>query len=167
MSRHIEGTGKPNQKPRFGLSAAVGPSCPNRKRDVMIVQWLLYRYFEAQDFSSAPDEDYDLRVNIDGIMGPKTAKAIVTFQKMNPLGCPYLDGKVDKDQFTIAWLEYQYSQNYPEYYYEPAKDPECPKELADSFDPTVAIGKAVGEAVLSGVGETVGAVSGLIPGGSN
>jgi hypothetical protein len=135
--------GKGDHKPKFVLSASVGPSCPNYKLDVMIVQLLLSRYFDSLDFSSASDADYELRVDVDGLMGPKTAKAITTFQKMNSDVCPYIDGRVDKDQFTIVVLEYKYSQSFPEYYSDPSKDPECPRALADSLNNT-GVGSLLG-----------------------
>jgi hypothetical protein len=119
----------------YALSAAVGPSCPNRKLDVMLVQLLLLKYGRSSPKVTMSGDDLD----VDGLMGPETAKAILKFQKENADYCPVLDGKIDPGYQTMARLVMNYQQNYNDYCRRPWQDPDCPgslkRHLASKWEP--------------------------------
>ena len=77
------------------LAAAVGPGAPNRRNDVAYVQKLLNRSLHNTPHGHAFAED--------GVFGPKTAVAIIEFQRRylkqsNP------DGRIDPNGPTIRSL---------------------------------------------------------------
>jgi hypothetical protein len=112
----------------YDLCAAVGPGCPNRKRDVQIVQFLLFRCLDAKH------EDLTSKVgkhSLDGIMGPYTTRAIVAYQEDNAATCLLLDGRVDPGGYTIKRLMDDYATRYPGKLGEPWTFANCPKDLAE------------------------------------
>src|SRR4051812_33550098 len=72
------------------VDAAVGPNSPNRRDDVMLVQFLLSSILGTRPNSPT--------VAIDGVCGPITSRAIREFQQLaRGRGRPcVLDGRVDR-----------------------------------------------------------------------
>jgi len=69
---------------------AVGPGCPNRRDDVLLVQFMLGMLaavnsrFEFGDVDFAPI-GFPRNLKIDGICGPHTIASIKSFQRMGSL----------------------------------------------------------------------------------
>jgi hypothetical protein len=78
----------------YNLHAAVGPDCPNRKDDVMLVQFLLKQHYSSpQHRAYAPAGE----MVVDGIWGPITSRWLVAFQlsKRNAGWLVLVDGRAD------------------------------------------------------------------------
>lgn len=110
----------------YNVVHAVGNNCPNKRDDVMLVQYLLdWRYKNCQPRAAVPKG----AMKIDGIYGGVTANWILKFQlDLMFGGYPVqADNRVDrirdKDSFygslsdtvyTLAWLNWIVSYEEPE-----------------------------------------------------
>lgn len=110
----------------YNLFSAVGENCPNRRDDVMLVQYLLYwRYKNSKPYFAAPEGE----INIDGIYDEITNNWILKFQSDIMLsGYPIqadncVDRILDKETFrglsadtiyTLALLNWIVSCEEPE-----------------------------------------------------
>ena len=117
---------------------------PNRRDDVMLVQYLLKRIYQ-QGHNAIPPLDSKggaTELKIDGFHGPKTQKAIESFQlelrrngrNIATDGCVDPDGNtfvssITKTGYTIAWLNKYFWLLNPSTANNIAGDPECPSEL--------------------------------------
>ena len=118
---------------------------PNRRDDVMLVQYLLKRVYQ-QGHNCQPQLSQSsgaALLKIDGLYGPKTARAIEQFQlEMRRNGRSIAtDGCVDpelgdsatssisKTGYTISWLNKYFWILYPYLAADVSLDPECPAEL--------------------------------------
>jgi hypothetical protein len=101
----------------YNLNMAVGPGCPNRQDDVMLVQFLLKQFYAAPDRQgTAPVGE----MKVDGMWGPTTARWILAFQlrMKHHHGAIFADGRVDPARsfvssishtvYTIIWLNGQW-----------------------------------------------------------
>lgn len=118
---------------------------PNRRDDVMLVQYLLKRVNQGWILQGVPPTGAE-NLKIDGIHGPKTQKAIEDFQLELARGgrCIATDGCVDsevgydqysdisKTGYTISWLNSTFWRQNPALASDITKDPECPPELKQS-----------------------------------
>lgn len=118
---------------------------PNRRDDVMLVQYLLKRIYQQGSNASPPlnQGNGTTQLKIDGIYGPKTQRAIEQFQlEMRRNGRNIAtDGSVDpepgnsatstisKTGYTISWLNKYFWVLYPWLAPDIGADPECPTEL--------------------------------------
>jgi hypothetical protein len=126
----------------YNVNYAVGKNAPNKRDDVLLVQWMLHRvYIDHPQFFSPDGGDLD----IDGWIGPKTIKWITAFQHdMRRLGqrCA-VDGRVDsarksmgavsKAPYTILWMNGHMQIANPEVFENPSSDPDCPTELLSAL----------------------------------
>src|SRR5689334_18818284 len=85
----------------YNVHSAVAAGAPNRRDDVLLVQWLLHRVYADHPNFSAPDPAAPGTprgdVTIDGIVGPQTVAWITAFQndvRQLGLSCA-VDGRVD------------------------------------------------------------------------
>ena len=80
----------------MGIQASVGEQGANLRSDVQLVQELL---------NAVPPErgGADPELKVDGLCGPKTKAAILTFQRQN-LDAGQVDGRIDPKHTTIAKL---------------------------------------------------------------
>jgi hypothetical protein len=118
---------------------------PNKRDDVMLVQYLLKRVYQ-QGYNTEPPLSQNsgaAQLKIDGLYGPKTARAIQQYQlEMRRSGyCIATDGCVDperddsqissisKTYYTISSLNEHFWRLYPWLAPNIALDPECPPEL--------------------------------------
>src|SRR5215813_6686830 len=92
--RPLESTGVTAQ--RIAITASVGINGKNRPDDVQVIQRALNDVPPNQGKPVPP-------LVVDGISGPKTRKAIQTFQ-LKHFGWKLADGRVDPDKPTIARL---------------------------------------------------------------
>ncbi len=76
------------------LKSSVGPGRANDPQDVSIVQYLLNASMDRHG-------SLDDRLEVDGIFGPKTQKAIQDFQRKY---CKVVDGRVDPNMETLTRL---------------------------------------------------------------
>ena len=101
----------------YNLDMAVGPDCPNRRDDVMLVQFLLKQFYAAPDrVADAPRGE----MKVDGWWGGTTARWILAFQqRLKKKGLSIcVDGQVDPalsesgsishTVYTIRWLNGQW-----------------------------------------------------------
>lgn len=122
---------------------------PNKRDDVMLVQYLLKRVYQ-QGHNCSPQLSQSsgaAMLKIDGLYGPKTARAIEQFQlEMRRNGRSIAtDGCVDselgdsafssisKTGYTISWLNKYFWVLYPNLAPNITLDPECPAELKKSL----------------------------------
>jgi hypothetical protein len=122
----------------YNVNFAVGTKSPNKRDDVLLVQWLLHRVYADHPFFSAPDGD---DIAIDGFIGEQTVKWITAFQTdVRRLGQPCAgDGRVDsarksagsisKAPYTILWLNSALRSANPTVFEDPGSDPDLPPEL--------------------------------------
>ncbi len=117
---------------------------PNKRDDVMLVQYLLKRVYQQGQNAQPPlQANGTATLKIDGLYGPKTQKAIEQFQlEMRRNGRNIAtDGCVDselgdsatssisKTGYTISWLNKYFWILYPGLAPDIRIDPECPAEL--------------------------------------
>src|SRR5271170_1684748 len=76
------------------ITRAVGPGQPNRAEDVLLVQALLNQYKDELGMAAPLD--------VDGLFGPRTASAILEFQRCRKL--PIADGIVHRAGPTFRAL---------------------------------------------------------------
>jgi hypothetical protein len=142
----------------YNVTLPVGPGCPNRRDDVLLVQYFLRKLFN----SPRGRDDFFEDVAVDGICGPITSRAIRVFQKrQNRLGNPcVVDGRVDRARgaftnigdtvYTILWMNHTYRlvlkdenkppdlRDPPRRFFDLDQENDCPDELR------AAIGQSVG-----------------------
>ena len=122
---------------------------PNKRDDVMLVQYLLKRVYQQGQNANPPlnQSNGTMDLKIDGSYGPKTQKAIEQFQlEMRRNGRSIAtDGCVDselgdsatssisKTGYTISWLNKYFWILYPWLAPVITIDPECPPELKQSI----------------------------------
>jgi hypothetical protein len=126
----------------YNVNYAVGYNAPNKRDDVLLVQWMLHRVFTDHPRFVRP-EPRDLA--IDGWIGPQTIKWIKAFQatiRKNGRPCAF-DGRVDsarksegsisKAPYTILWMNSNFEVANPDVFFEPSSDPDCPTELLNAL----------------------------------
>jgi hypothetical protein len=128
----------------FNVSMAVGSGAPNRRDDVMLVQYLLRSiYSHSANFEPPIERPNGRDMEIDGRFGQTTSKWITHFQRevRNRRGVPIrADGRVDKSDsggissisqtvYTIIALNKGLQIANPEAFADPVNDPDCPAEL--------------------------------------
>lgn len=113
----------------FNVSEPVGLNCKNRPDDVYLVQFMLYKLFTHAECP----RKLGFSIKGDGICGPKTRKAILTFQQMLKPGFKknwnwtmHADGKIHPAPsptiadggtiHTILALNKLYARYFPEGY---------------------------------------------------
>lgn len=126
---------------------------PNKREDVMLVQYLLKRVYQQGQNCNPPlksgvgDPHSPITLKIDGLCGPKTQGAIERFQlEMRRNGRSIAtDGCVDtelgdsstssvsKTGYTISWLNKYFWILYPVLAPDISADPECPPELKQAI----------------------------------
>jgi hypothetical protein len=125
------------------IEQVYSKSQPNKRDDVMLVQYLLKRIYQEGDRVIPPLKDYAAAANlkIDGMHGPKTQKAIESFQlELRRRGTNIAtDGCVDsekgeissisKTQYSITWMNKYFGSLYPQVILNIDLDPTCPAEL--------------------------------------
>lgn len=151
--------GQRMEKHTNGSSTSVyGYYQPNKRDDVMLVQYLLKRVYQRGQAAQPPlksgvgDPHSPTELKIDGLCGPKTQGAINKFQlEMRQNGRNIAtDGCVDpelgnsstssisKTGYMISWLNKYFWVLYPELAPNLVSDPECPAELRQSLSRTAA-----------------------------
>jgi hypothetical protein len=126
----------------YNVNFAVGSRSPNKRDDVLLVQWLLHRVYLDHPFFSSPDGG---DIAVDGFIGKQTIQWITAFQTdVRRLGQPCaLDGRVDsarksagsisKSPYTILWLNAALRSANPAVFEDPGSDPEMPTELMSAL----------------------------------
>lgn len=122
----------------YNVNFAVGANSPNKRDDVMLVQWMLHRVYSDHPLLSPPES---APLKIDGWIGRQTIRWITAFQQdMRRAGrtCA-VDGRVDsarkaagqvsKAPYTILWLNAVFLAANPGVFGDPARDPDAPLEL--------------------------------------
>jgi peptidoglycan hydrolase-like protein with peptidoglycan-binding domain len=127
---------------------------PNKREDVMLVQYLLKRVYQQGQNCNPPlksaggDPHSPASLKIDGIYGPNTQGAIEHFQlEMRRNGRNIAtDGCVDTERgdsatasishtgYTISWLNKYFWVLYPQLAPDMTVDPECPAELKQALN---------------------------------
>ena len=140
------GVSIPNVKTTTTYKSSIEP---NKRDDVMLVQYLLKRVYQ-QGNNCSPQLSQTTgaaELKVDGYYGPKTARAIEQFQlEMRRNGRSIAtDGCVDpelgdsatssisKTGYTISWLNKYFWVLYPMLAPDITIDPECPPELKQSI----------------------------------
>lgn len=118
---------------------------PNKRDDVMLVQYLLKRVYQrGQNCQPQLSQSSGAaQLKIDGLYGPATARAVEQFQmemrrnghNIATDGCvdPELGesatSSISKTGYTISWLNKYFWVLYPYLAPDISTDPECPAEL--------------------------------------
>lgn len=119
---------------------------PNKRDDVMLVQYLLKRINQEWEKHGHPPLGGS-SLKIDGMHGPKTQKAIEQFQlelarngrNIATDGCVDSErgetqySSISKTGYTISWLNATLWSMNPTLAADITKDPECPAELKGSI----------------------------------
>lgn len=118
---------------------------PNKRDDVMLVQYLLKRVYQQGHNVQPPLNQTNgaAQLKIDGWYGPKTQSAIEHFQielrrngrNIATDGCidpergDTTTASISRTDYTISWLNKYFWLLYPALAPNIASDPECPREL--------------------------------------
>lgn len=97
MPRIYVVTSLPMIKVLHSVDQAVGPGCPNERRDVMLVQFFLRAATKPAGGLPAVQPPGQAALTVDGIFGPKTAAYIKHYQVTGG-SAAYADGKVSPVQ---------------------------------------------------------------------
>ena len=123
MARVYVATSIPVIKVLYSVDQAVGPGCPNERRDVELVQFFLNAVSKPGGGLPGIQPAGETPLNVDGIFGPKTAAYIKNYQAAGA-GQAYVDGKVSPIQggsvvgaihektLTIAHLNAGYAKRF-------------------------------------------------------
>jgi hypothetical protein len=115
---------------------------PNRRDDVLLVQYLLKRVYQEWEKKGKPSNGVT-QLKIDGMYGPKTQRAIEQFQLdaaregsniatdgcVDPERGPTPYSSISKTGYTISWLNSTLWMHNPALASDITRDPECPFEL--------------------------------------
>jgi len=127
----------------YNVDFAVGPGCPNKRDDVLLVQYLMKAVFDSAPTERPPGPP----LTVDGVAGEITFRHITRVQDLaHRLGktTQAVDGRVDKAKkttvasishtvYTIVNLCAGYKHARPKDYANIALAADCPKELAALF----------------------------------
>jgi hypothetical protein len=97
MARVYVATSLPLVNVLYTTDQAVGPGCPNEKRDVMLVQFFLRAASKPGGGLPAILPPGQQALKVDGVFGPKTAAHIKHYQTAGG-GAAVVDGKVSPIQ---------------------------------------------------------------------
>src|SRR4051794_36129347 len=126
----------------YNVNFAVGPRAPNKRDDILLVQWLLHRVYADHPLLTPPAPG---DIATDGFVGPQTVEWITAFQAdVRRLGRPCaLDGRVDSARksvgsislapYTILWLNSAFRAANPAVFADPGSDPDMPGELMSAL----------------------------------
>ena len=123
----------------WNLTSNVGWGCENRKDDVQMVQYLLYRITYNIPVGLLPGKK---EIAMDGIFGPQTNNYIRSFQQNWRRGS--IDGKVHTNdganyftnkgsEFTIHSMNYDFYLHYKNFYDDLRMDEKLPSVLCQSL----------------------------------
>ena len=138
----------PSVRMAYTVDQAVGPACPNRREDVLLVQHLLRLAWKDAGASKGfrpPGEKEPLKV--DGICGPTTNKFIKFFQeeanrrgancstdgRADPIGSGTPRGSISAKFYTILAMNSARNSRQGGNQDDISKDPEFPAELRKHF----------------------------------
>jgi hypothetical protein len=144
---HLTGWTAPDPLFFYNVHAAVGPGAPNRRDDVLLVQYFLHVIFHntsAYNPPMTPIDGPDLAVS--GVCDSTTAKWIMEFQKQGVARKKNIatDGVVDRatkswigthshTQYTITFLNFAYRTARPANYDFLPGAGDCPHDLAEAL----------------------------------
>lgn len=124
----------------WNVTEAVGKNSPNKREDVMLVQYLLKRLYENPNEPERTKPKGDMTV--DGICGPITKNWIVKFQvDLNDdyQGFCTMDGRVDRahgtkssilnQYYTIVAMNRFFEEENPDIHADPTQANDMPMEL--------------------------------------
>lgn len=125
----------------YNLDAAVGPGSPNKKDDVLLVQYFIKAILDDPVASNPPLPLKPGEVfNVDGIAGPITFRAIKHYQDMRrSKGVAILsDGRIDRASrgggiTAILFLNTDYKNARPNDFKSIAFAADCPPGLKPSL----------------------------------
>jgi hypothetical protein len=140
-------TGKEGRMLFYDLDHAVGPGAPNRRDDVLLVQYFMKQVPNSRRFQSAP---FPAPLNVNGIADQSLFANIRHFQaacrKINPL-LSVVDGKIDpvpgdknrsptsKAQYSIINLNLLFRDARPIDYERVSEAADCPADLRKQLAP--------------------------------
>jgi peptidoglycan hydrolase-like protein with peptidoglycan-binding domain len=135
----------------YNVDAAVGAGSPNKREDVLLVQYFLVTINNNPNAFSPPIPALPVKSNefirVDGVVGPITLRAIKHFQEVGRSRGNQItvDGRVDKasgggfgtnsnTQFTILFLNNAYRKiRLAAFQNIPILAGDCPGELRSTF----------------------------------
>ena len=118
----------------YYVNMAVGKNAPNRKDDVMLVQYMLKRIYEKPVYERGTLSTQQSVMVVDGLLGPITIQWIVRFQmdtRRLGMSCA-VDGRVDRASlgpYTITHINYAFKRHYPEIHEKMPVHPDVPPEI--------------------------------------
>jgi hypothetical protein len=120
----------------YNVSMAVGRNAPNRKDDVMLVQYMLKRIYEKPVYKKGTFSKQQTVMVVDGLCGPITIQWITRFQLdcRNGFGHSIaVDGRVDRSseltKYTIDYINHAFVSHYPEIWENMSVHPDVPAEV--------------------------------------
>src|SRR5262245_22639083 len=136
----------------YNVDAAVGPGAPNRRDDVLLVQYMLRENFKILN-TFGRDPFPGGSVAVDGAAGPQTFAAILHYQNTLKKGGSSIatDGRVDppvgdktvgstsNTQYTILFLNLGFKTARPQDWPRLSQAVDCPAEIRPQLrEPTFA-----------------------------
>jgi hypothetical protein len=134
--------GEEGEKRFYNVDMAVGPNAPNRRDDVLLVQYMLKRVYERPVYKKLTLSPQQGTMSVDGISGPITARWIRHFQSdvRTAGGSVVVDGRIDRalpggaasisgTEYTIFWLNDAFRGHYPEIFNNMPVHPDVPADL--------------------------------------
>ena len=127
--------------PFYNLESAVGPGCPNRRSDVMLVQFFLHQIYGHPSKINKPAGP---KIQINGIFDGTTATWIKHYQNdLKGQGKPiFADGRVDrakgeqysfssisKTGYTITFMNFGHCERFRQEHNHLERHPLVPGEL--------------------------------------
>lgn len=119
----------------YNVNMAVGKSAPNRKDDVMLVQYMLKRIYEKPVYKNRTLSKQQGVMVVDGLCGPITMQWIGRFQLDNRsyAGRGVVDRRVDRAEgvfnYTIYDINDAFSTHYLEIWENMPVHPDVPSEV--------------------------------------
>jgi len=120
----------------YNVNMAVGKNAPNRKDDVMLVQYMLKRIYEKPVYERAALSKPQSVMVVDGFLGPITIQWITRFQldARDRFGFRVvIDGRVDRSTatttYTIDHINNAFKGHYPEIHEKMPVHPDVPAEV--------------------------------------
>ena len=127
----------------YNVTDAVGAGTPNRKLDVMLVQYFLKRIYEHPEYAPAMPQG---KMVVDGVCGPITKNWILKFQldANEEFGGVALDRRVDRARggaagqkkgtisgtfYTVLFMNDAFNDRYPQEFNNPQAMKDAPAEL--------------------------------------
>jgi len=130
------------EMPFYNVDGAVGPGCPNKRTDVMLVQFFLHEIYDHP--TQKPNKPAGPDIGISGNFDATTAQWILHFQNQvkrighristdgrvdHAKGEQYTRSSISQTQYTITHMNISYARRFRQQHNQLEAHPRIPGEL--------------------------------------